>query len=118
MSFHNDVGNFGEERAATFLRQKGYSIIQQGFRYKHSELDIVAMKDGVLHFIEVKTRTGKGMAFPEKAVTASKMKHLLVAAGEFCRRHRPRERVQFDVISIIVTPGGKERIDMFNDVWL
>jgi putative endonuclease len=118
MSFHNDVGNFGEARAATYLLAEGYQIIHQGWRHKRWELDIIATKEDVLHFIEVKTRTSSAFTFPEQAVTAAKMRKLKIAANEYCRRFGYCERVQFDVIAIMAASNGETQIEMFCDVWL
>ncbi|MFA4890184.1 MAG: YraN family protein [Candidatus Paceibacterota bacterium] len=49
------VGEIGEDVACTFLEKHGYDIIDRNYRKKWGELDIVAKKDGVLHFVEVKS---------------------------------------------------------------
>ena len=49
------VGKLGEDLACVFLEKHGYEIIDRNYRKKWGELDIVAKKDGVLHFVEVKS---------------------------------------------------------------
>ena len=49
------VGKLGEDLACVFLEKHGYKIIDRNYRKKWGELDIVANKDGVLHFVEVKS---------------------------------------------------------------
>lgn len=49
------LGDIGEEIACRFLRGKGFSIVEQNYLKKWGEIDVVAKKDGVVHFIEVKT---------------------------------------------------------------
>ncbi len=51
------VGNLGEDLACKFLEGKGFVVVDRNYRKKWGELDIVAMKDDVLHFIEVKTNS-------------------------------------------------------------
>ena len=66
---NKDTGFFGETKAAAFLISKGYSILYRNWRYKHLELDIIAAKDGLLHIVEVKTRSSVDFGFPEKVLT-------------------------------------------------
>ncbi len=55
MAKHNEVGKVGEGVATKFLEKKGFSIICRNYSKKWGELDIVAQKDSIVHFIEVKT---------------------------------------------------------------
>ncbi len=59
MAKHNKIGEMGESIAAKYLKNKGFSIIDRNYRRKWGELDIIAQKDLVLHFIEVKTVSRK-----------------------------------------------------------
>lgn len=55
MAKHNKTGAIGEDIAAKWLENKGFVVIDKNYRKKWGELDIVAQKDGCLHFVEVKT---------------------------------------------------------------
>lgn len=55
MAEHNKIGMIGENIAAKYLENKGYFLIDRNYRKKWGELDIIAQKDGHLHFVEVKT---------------------------------------------------------------
>ncbi|MFA6269685.1 MAG: YraN family protein [Candidatus Paceibacterota bacterium] len=55
MAKHNETGKIGEEIASNFLIKKGLEIVCRNYNRKWGELDIVAQKDKVLHFVEVKT---------------------------------------------------------------
>jgi len=55
MSRTQDIGNQGEDIAAELLRAKGYTILARNYRKKWGEIDIIAKKHSVLHFVEVKT---------------------------------------------------------------
>ena len=56
MKSKKEIGNLGEQQAVEFLIQNNFAILQQNYRYKRAEIDIIAQKDNCLHFIEVKTR--------------------------------------------------------------
>ena len=55
MAKHNETGAKGEEIAAKYIENKGFFIIDRNYKRKWGELDIIVQKDGVLHFVEVKT---------------------------------------------------------------
>ena len=56
MAQHNEFGQISEDRAAAYLMARGYTIRNRNWRVGHKEIDIIAQKDGVIVFIEVKTR--------------------------------------------------------------
>jgi len=64
MAKHNETGVIGEGIATKYLENKGYLIIDRNYRKKWGELDIVAEKNGIIHFVEVKTVSKK--SFGEK----------------------------------------------------
>ena len=55
MAKHNETGVKGEEVATKYLEKKGFLIVNRNYRKKWGELDIVAEKEGIVHFVEVKT---------------------------------------------------------------
>jgi putative endonuclease len=72
MANHNDVGKLGEQIAKKNLANKGYTILEHGWRWGKGELDFIAKKDGVLVFVEVKTRKKITFGMPEEAVSQKK----------------------------------------------
>ncbi|MBR5559256.1 MAG: YraN family protein [Oscillospiraceae bacterium] len=80
-------GKAGEELAADFLQEKGYRIIARNFHCRGGELDIVAAKDEILAFVEVRTRKKGGMVSPVESVTAAKRKKVIAAAYAFLEEH-------------------------------
>jgi len=64
MSFKSQIGQFGEDKAAEFLAQQGFKILDRNYRKKWGEIDIVAQKDNSVHFVEVKTVTRARTAVP------------------------------------------------------
>lgn len=49
------IGDYGEKIAANYLKKKGFSILDLNYWRKWGEIDIVASKEGIVHFVEVKT---------------------------------------------------------------
>ncbi len=81
MARHNKTGQEGETLAIQYFTAKGYTILHCNWRYSHYEIDIIAHKDDMLHFIEVKTRTNAKYGHPEESVDKKKMENLM-KAGE------------------------------------
>ena len=102
MRYRKNVGDFGEDFAVKILIESGYSIIERNYSTKYGEIDIIAMKDGVLHFIEVKTRTVMEYGYPSEAVTEEKQRRIRRVAEGYLSRRRTRWRnVSFDVFEIM-----------------
>jgi len=104
------VGELGENIAAHYLTNSGYTILEKNYTCKFGEIDIIAKKDTVLAFIEVKTRTGIGYGCPEEAVDRYKIKKIKNAANFFIANNKPLPdfNFRFDVISII---AGKKIVE-------
>ncbi len=100
MAQHNDTGNIGEEMAALFLIKKGYMILSRNFRYKKSEVDIIAQKENTIAFVEVKTRTNAFFQEPELSVTRSKQKQITKGANYYIQENEIDLDVRFDIIAI------------------
>ena len=104
MAKHNEVGKEGERLALVYFNQNGYQILHQNWRFAHWEIDLIASKNNILHFIEVKTRTSNKYGFPEDEVTSKKMKFLMQSADEYLHRHPHWQRIQYDILSIVLQP--------------
>lgn len=116
MSEHNIFGVEGEDIAAEFLKQKGYSILDRNWRSGHKELDIVAAKEEQLVFVEVKTRKGTYYGRPSDAVSPNKMRLIALAADAYVRCYRLDMPVRFDIISIIGS-GERMKVEHIEDAF-
>ncbi len=112
-----DKGTKGENVAATFLLQNGYTILDRNWRFKHWEIDIIASKENKLHFIEVKTRTSKKFGNPEEGVNQKKMSSLKKGAEEYLFQNQQWILIQFDVIAITMKKEEVEEIFLIEDVF-
>ena len=118
MAKHNNTGSLGEQLAASYLTEKGYFITAQNWQHSHWEVDIIAIKDEVLHFIEVKTRRTKNFGLPEDNVTNKKMQNLINAAEEYLHLNPQWKRIQFDILSISMNKNKPVEYFFIEDVYL
>jgi putative endonuclease len=95
-------GNEAESRAVEFLEAEGYVIRDRNVSYRYGELDVVAEKDGVLCFVEVRMRSSGVNGEPQLTVMSVKQHKVVKAAMGYLQRHRlmGRTMVRFDVIAV------------------
>ncbi len=100
MAKHLETGKQGEDMAAAWLTEQGFELLHRNWKHSYYELDAVASKEGILHFIEVKTRTTDTYGYPEEGVTPKKLQRLMNAGEEFLHQHPQWKRIQYDILSI------------------
>jgi putative endonuclease len=116
MTLHNRrVGAWGEETAAEWLVEQGFEITGRNVRTPYGEIDIVAMKNSVVYFIEVKALTSSKSFFPEHQITLRKREHMLNAAADYAAEHNI-DHWQIDVIAVEGKPGGTPVLHRFENV--
>jgi putative endonuclease len=93
-------GRNGEDIACSFLRQKGYEIVERNYRIPGGEIDVIAKRNNELVFVEVKTRSSVQYGYPEEAVTHSKKIRLARAARSYIGRYAVPPSYRFDIIAI------------------
>lgn len=111
---HQVTGSTGERLAEEFLAAKGYIILERNYRFKRSEIDLIAKDSGLLVFIEVKTRKSDRFGFPEEAVSSKKLDKIKDAAEEYIYTNNWSGDVRFDVVSIYL--GAKTEIEHMIDI--
>ena len=95
------LGSKGEDRAARFLVKQGYKILERNYRTRSGEIDLIAMHEGEVVFVEVKTRTSDAFGAPELAVTPQKRRKMIKAALGYIK-YKTLHQVpcRFDVVAI------------------
>lgn len=88
------AGRQAEEAAASYLKKLGFKIVDQNWRTRFCEIDIVAQKDGIIYFVEVKYRLSDQQGSGFEYITPKKLKQMQFAAemwvsnanwsGEYC----------------------------------
>ena len=95
-------GDSSENLAVWYLKQNGYKIIEQNYRNRLGEIDIIAYDRQTLVFVEVKTRRSHTCGFPEEAVTPAKQRQLRKIAQGYCALCDFQDiECRFDVISLL-----------------
>lgn len=105
------LGYFGEAAAAAALQKQGYRIIQHNWRCRFGEIDIVALHQGELVFVEVRTVRSPGLMSPEESVTTAKQERLTRLASLYIEAHAAAipasQPWRIDVVAVEVGRDGK-----------
>ncbi len=101
------LGAAGEGLAERFFLQRGCTILEKNFIFRHGEIDLIVQDNGELVFVEVKTRRGRTFGTPEESVTPLKQ-HLLrrTAEGYIWLHHLEHTPCRFDVLAVTAEGGG------------
>jgi len=118
MAVHNQLGKEGEEMAAGYLGQKGYAILHRNWRYRQLEVDIIALKEDVLHFVEVKLRRTNQFGYPEESVSKQKLRFLMRAADQFLYLNPQYKKISFDILAITAPVRTTPSFFFIEDVYL
>ncbi len=99
------LGRHGEDLAHRYLQKAGYAVVTRNYRAgADSEIDIVATKEDLVVFVEVKSRSSALYGAPERAIDAEKHKNIVRGARAYATRAGiDWSRVRFDVISVVFT---------------
>ena len=100
------TGNEGESRASVYLEEKGFQIIGKNWRTKGGEIDIIAVKNDILAFVEVKTLPNGTLDMIQRELNYQKRERIIKTSKRFLLKHREYNNsyVRFDVI-VIDMPG-------------
>ena len=103
-----ELGAKGEEVAVSYLKSRGYRIVERNYRIRFGEIDIIAEQGDDLVFIEVKTRSGTLFGSPFESVTKQKQKQLSKVALEYINKQGFHDRpARFDVVGIELQKGSE-----------
>lgn len=94
------VGHEAEKQAANYLKQQGFLIDELNWKTRYCEIDIIAKKNNVVWFIEVKSRRTSGQGFGYEYVTAKKRQQMHFAAEMWVQNHNWSNDYRLAVISI------------------
>ncbi|MBQ8475509.1 YraN family protein [bacterium] len=114
------IGKYGEEIAQEYLKKQGFQIVETNYRYsKVAEIDIIAQKNDVVHFIEVKTRSNSLFGSPLEAIGHTKLNSIYKAACSYLQTTKKRYKtIKIDAIGIILNGTNEPDINFLEDISL
>lgn len=118
MANNKILGAFGEGLACEYLESEGYRILERNFRCRAGELDIIAVQDDIVAFIEVKTRSSDKYGLPSDAVSAGKQRKIVKTALYYMQKNRLLGHMcRFDVIEITFDEENNHKINLIKDAF-
>ncbi len=112
-------GNRGEELAVAFFEARGFRTVQRNWSCRVGEIDLICEKNGVTHFVEVKTRQSLEFGYPEEAITKSKLAHFRRAIESYLlSMANPPSNYQADALAILIKPGLDPEYHYVENVWM
>ena len=100
MNKNKEIGRKGESVAADYLKNNDYRIIERNFRKYRKEIDLIALHEKLLVFIEVKTRFSNAYGPPEDSVDDRKIEHILECANHYIEDSGWEGKIRFDIITV------------------
>lgn len=118
MATTREIGQKGESLAVDHLVLAGYEILERNWRYSRAEIDIIAKKDEVLVFVEVKALSYAYYGKPEEAVTEAKETLIMDAAQRYMESVGHEWEIRFDIISLILDKNLEiKQLEHFEDAF-
>ena len=117
MATHNEFGKLAEKKAAEFLIENGYHILQHNYRYQKAEIDLIAEYGNQIVFVEVKARSTSYFSQPYEAVNPSKIKLIIKGSNAFLEELNSDKEARFDIISILRNTDGSWEINHIEDAF-
>lgn len=114
MAFANNRGTQGEDFACACLQKDGYEILERNWRSGHSEIDLIAQKEKIIAFIEVKTRCENAYLTPLQSLSRAQRRRIILAGVEYLRKrgiyNTQEYQPRFDLFGIVTEKEGSSRI--------
>jgi putative endonuclease len=123
MSQHNEIGKIGEEIAKKFLEKQGYKVIEQNYRTKYAEIDLIAQNTCLpwqkkfLVFAEVRTKKGENFGTPEETINQKKMRKIRQNAIAYAAIKKWNGPFRIDAVCIVLKPDySVERLNHYENI--
>ena len=118
-----EIGAFFEDKCCEYLLQNGYEILQKNYTVRGGEIDIIAKKEDVISFVEVKSRKKAVFSLPREAVGIRKQKRIILAAQKYIMEKEISDMgFSFDVKEVLYTSKSErlsvEKMEHIPDAFL
>lgn len=117
MAEHIELGRYGEALSRSYLEKLGYRILQVNWCYGRAEVDLIAMHENTLIFVEVKTRRSSEHGEPEDFVNWKKEKQLEFASAAYIDLINHQGEIRFDIVAIVFENKELYRINHIKDAF-
>ena len=119
MEPRDQLGRRGEDQAARYLPGIGYRIIARRERVLRGDIDLIALDDRTVVFVEVRTRSDTNHGHPAETVGYQKQRRIAQLANAYIRRNRLEDcRVRIDVVTVTLDgPDGKPVVEHFQNAF-
>lgn len=98
------IGKFGEEFSINYLIKNKYKILEKNYRCKYGEIDIIAFKQNILVFFEVKSRKNTNFGYPSESITKTKKEHIYNVATYYLMNNKINyDEIRLDAIEVYIT---------------
>lgn len=116
-TFNKETGRLGEQKAAEYLKKKGYKIIEQNYRTRYAEIDLVAKEKDVLVIVEVRTKIGEQFGSPEETLNGRKLYKVKRNAMAYAAHIKWNTLCRVDAVCIVLDENHKvARINHYENI--
>lgn len=119
MSYNKIIGDFGEKLVKEFLIRRGYEILGNNIKTSFKEIDLIAVKNDKLIFVEVKTRTSLLFGAADEMMSVKKIKNLKIAASIYLNniQNKYYQEISFDFVAVDIDRlRSRAKIRHFKDI--
>ena len=110
MDARKQIGLQGEKEAASFLRQRGYKIIDHRARILNGDIDIIALDNRTVVFVEVRSRTSTRHGHPVETIDLRKKRRIISLANAYIKQHRMKNySYRIDVVTVLFVKSESHR---------
>lgn len=95
-----NIGESGEKQAHDYLVDKGYEILEQNFRHRRGEIDLICLHENTLVFVEVKKRNNNEFGHPETFVSKKQERMIIQVADHYIYAINWHKNIRYDIIAI------------------
>ena len=115
--YNRETGCLGEDIAKRYLQKRGYRIIEQNYRTRYSEIDLIAYDHKTLVFVEVRTKNSEEFGTPEDSLTRRKIRRLSRGALIYLAREGGSEKYRIDAVCIVLAENNRpQRISHYKNI--
>ncbi|NJB86632.1 putative endonuclease [Lewinella marina] len=117
MTDRKQTGERGEALAQRYLLDHGYTVEARNYRYRRTEIDIIARRDGILVFVEVKTRSSLAFGHPSTFFKPEQQRRISRAASMYMEEVNYEWEIRFDLIAILYRSPTDYQLTHYEDVF-